>query len=597
MTQNILISFGIIILLGFTAQWLAWRIKVPSILFLLLFGIVAGPVAGYLKPDQLLGDVLIPFVSISVAIILFEGGLTLKLSEFKEIGKVVILLISAGVLITWVTTAAAAYWLLGLKLEIAVLLGAVLTVTGPTVISPLLRNIRPKKSVGNILKWESILIDPIGALLAILVFEAILIREIEPAATAILFSLLKTIGLGLLIGGSFAIILTFLMKKYWIPDFLHEAATLSTVITAFLMSDYFQEESGLLATTIMGIVLANQKLIPVKKIKDFKENLTVLMIPILFILLSSRLSLDDISLMSYASIVFLLVIIFLGRPLSVFVSTIGSKLNIREKLFLAWVAPRGIVAAAVSSVFALKLTDLELDQIEYLVPYTFLVIIGTVTIYGLSSPLLAKKLNVSQSDPQGVLMAGAQKWALHLAKELNDHGLKVIFLDTNRNNVKKAVKLGLNAYKESIIAEDIIDALDLEGIGKLLAITPNDEVNSLAVLHFSDIFDVENMYQLTPNSEEEEEKYSPKHLRGRFLFGKGINYTEINKKINEGAGIISTELTQKITVDQQMSKEKDADIPLFIIDPGKKLIPVTSGMKTTVEEGSVLISLSTEKKI
>ncbi|MFW5877933.1 MAG: cation:proton antiporter, partial [bacterium] len=446
MSDNILIGLGLIVLLGFAAQWLAWRFRVPSILLFLVLGIIAGPVLGYIKPDRMFGEILIPFISFSVAIILFEGGLTLKFSEFRNIGRVLSLLLSVGVLITWLTAMLAAHWLFGLNIRIAILLGAVLTVTGPTVIGPLLLSIRPKQRTGNILKWEGILVDPIGALLAILVFEVLLIGKVDNAAPVILLHILKTILLTTLTGGGFAALLILLIRKYWVPSFLHEFAALSFVVAAFLISNHLQEESGLLACTIMGIVLANQKYVPVKKIKDFKENLTILMIPVLFILLSARLSPGDIQILDYKALIFLLVLVFIARPLSVFISSIRSNLSLKEKMFVSWMAPRGIVAAAVSSVFALKLENDGIAQTEYLVPLTFMVIIGTVLIYGTTSPLAARLLKISQSDPQGVIIAGAQEWARQIARILKEHNFSVVILDTNRNNIREANMEGLNAY-------------------------------------------------------------------------------------------------------------------------------------------------------
>ena len=590
MSEHVIISLGFIVLLGFAAQWISWAIKLPSILFLLLFGILAGPVLGFINPDKLLGEVLIPFVSISVAVILFEGGLTLKIKEFKEIGKVVLLLITVGVLITWIATTAAAYLIFHINIEISVLLGAVLTVTGPTVIIPLLRNIRPTQTIGNILKWEGILIDPIGALLAILVFEAILIGEVQSAMTAIILSLLKTIIFGAAIGGAFAMLLTLIIKKYWVPDYLQEAAALTFVVSVFLVSNYIQEESGLLAATIMGIVFTNQKHVPIKKIKDFKENLTILMIPILFILLSARLSLSDIELISYSGILFLVVLLFLIRPLSVFISTINSKLKIKEKLFIGWMAPRGIVAAAVSSVFALKLMEINLPQIEYLVPVTFLVIIGTVIIYSLTSPQFAKLLDLSQSNPQGIVIAGAQDWALQLALVLQERDFKVVMLDTDRYNINKAKMMGLTALNESIISDKVIDKINLEGVGKLFAMTSNDEANSLGVLHFSEIFDQENLFQLHPDTHKDEQDFSPLYLRGRYLFDKGINYTMLTQRFYKGATIKSTNLTEKFGYDDFKQKYGESVIPLLLIDEDENIIPVVDE-ENSVKQGNTLIAL------
>jgi len=590
-SEYILISLGVIVLLGFGAQWISWRLRIPSILLLLLFGILAGPVLGWLDPDKLLGDVLIPFVSISVAVILFEGGLTLKIDEFKKIGKVVSMLISLGVLITWAVAALAAHWLFGLRLQLAVLLGAVLTVTGPTVIGPILRNIRPVQRVANILRWEGILIDPIGALLAILVFEAILVVGIQQTAVVIIMSILRTILFGTIVGGAFALLLTWLLSRYLIPDFLQEVATLSFVVAVFLISNLIQEESGLLSATVMGIVMANQKTVPVKKIKDFKENLTVLMIPVLFILLSARLSRSDIELMDYPGLIFLLILILIARPFSVFISTIKSDLDIRERLFISAMAPRGIVAAAVSSVFALKLAEAGVPQIEYLVPVTFMVIMGTVVIYGFAAPVLSKVLKVSRSNPRGVIIAGAQEWALEIARILREAGFSVVIVDTFRYHINKAKMMGIPAYNESIISEKLVDQLNLEGIGKLLAMTSNDEVNAMGVLHFSEIFDQENLYQLHPDTKEDEREFSPGHLRGRLLFGKDVTYSTLSRRFSEGAAVKSTRLTAEFSYKDFRARYGESMIPLFLIDQGGQLLPFTSRDEIAPRQGNTIIAL------
>lgn len=598
MSEYVLIALGAIVGLGFGAQWLAWQLKIPSILFLLLFGLLAGPVLGYLDPDKLFGQVLIPFVSISVAIILFEGGLTLKISEFKKIGSVVVLLISAGAIITGIVTTIAAYWLLDLNFQVAVLLGAVLTVTGPTVIGPMLRNIRPQKNVGNILKWEGILIDPIGALITILVFEVILIGEVQEAAVAVLFSFTKTVLAGMIMGGLFAFSFAFVVKKYWIPDYLAGTASLAFVVILFVVSNFIQEESGLLACTIMGIVLANQKYASVKRIRDFKENLTLLIIPVLFILLSARLTVADIELLfTPAGVFFLLLLIFIGRPLAVWAATLKSGLKMNEKLFVSSVAPRGIVAAAVSSVFALKLEEFTIPQTEYLVPVTFFVIIGTVIIYGFTSPLVAKWLKISQSDPQGVLIAGGQEWALQIAEVLQEKKFNVIVVDTNRQHINNAKMRGLTAYNESVIGDKIIDDVNLEGIGKLLALTSNDEVNALSVLHFAEIFDKSNLYQLVPNNEKDEITFSPEHLRGRFLFGKGIHFNFLSKKFAEGAVVKSTNLTEEFTFEDFRMEHGSEVIPLFVINNrNNKLIPFTVGDSVRPEVGNTIVALIIKKE-
>jgi len=352
-----IILFGLtaIILLGIGAQWLAWRFHLPSILLLLVFGFIAGPVTGLFNPDDILGDLLFPVVSLSVAIILYEGGLSLRFSELKKVGGVVLMLISVGALITWLISAAAAYYILGLDFQLSVLLGAILIVTGPTVIGPLLHQIRPKEPVGSILKWEGILIDPVGALLAVLVFEAILANEFHNTLPRILQGVAETIVIGVVIGYVASKIIIESFKRHWVPDELENGVSLMMVIVAFVISNWLHTEAGLLTVTLMGIFLINQKQISVRHIVEFKENLRVLLISSLFILLAARVELEQITQLGFSSLLFLGVLIFVTRPVMVFLSSLFSSLKWREKLFISWMAPRGIVAAAVASVFAHEL--------------------------------------------------------------------------------------------------------------------------------------------------------------------------------------------------------------------------------------------------
>ena len=269
MDEHILVGISSVIALGISAQWLAWRTKLPAILLLLVFGIIAGPVTGWINPDELLGDILSPFVSISVAIILFEGGLSLRMAEFRKIGGVVIKLMTIGLIITWSLAAIAAYYLLGLSIEIAVLFGAILIVTGPTVIIPLLRQVRPTENTGSILKWEGIVNDPIGAMMAVLVYEILLTGGFTNMDASSVLVIATTIIDGSFIGALGAGILYIMLKKHWIPEYLQNPITLMIVIASFTISNLLQHESGLLAVTIMGILLANQKLCPPSGLSPF----------------------------------------------------------------------------------------------------------------------------------------------------------------------------------------------------------------------------------------------------------------------------------------------------------------------------------------
>lgn len=585
MSEEVLIELASIVVLGIVAQWLAWRLRFPSILFFLIIGFLAGPVTGFLHPDELMGELLLPIVSISVALILFEGGLTLRLGELRDVGRVVIILIIIGAIITWIIASLAAYYVLNLDLRISILLGAILIVTGPTVIGPLLSHVRPLKRVSTILKWEGILIDPIGAILAVLVFEAIIAEEISAAGKLIFLGIAKTLVIGGIIGFGMAKLLVFLLKEFLIPDILQESVAFVMVIAAFVLSNIFQSESGLLAVTLMGLFMDNQKHVSIKHIIEFKENLRVIIISSIFILLAARLQLSDFENFDLAIFVFVGVLIFVARPVSVFISTLGSNLNWRERTFISWMAPRGIVAAAVSSVFAFKLSLTGIEGSEILVPVTFFVIVVTVMVYGLTASPMAKFLKVAQAKPQGVLIVGAHQWARSIAKTLIEMEINVIMVDTNRSNISAARLEGFSAFLGSILSEHISNELNLDGIGRLMALTPNDEANSLAALHMADAFERGEMYQLTPLSEKsgKEMEYSPKHLRARFLFGEGMNYYHLNSLFQSGWILKSTRISDEFSFEEMKKYYDQQIIPFFLIDESGKLF--ISTMENLIEPG------------
>ncbi len=572
MSIYLLVGLVSILALGVAAQWLAWRLKLPAILLLLISGIIAGPVTGLLDPDQLFGDILGPIVSISVAIILFEGGLSLRISELRDIGGTVGKLISIGVIITWVLTAFFSYHLLDLGLELSILLGAILTVTGPTVIIPLLRHVRPAGKVGSILKWEGITIDPIGAMLSVLVFKLIISGGLSELGSTTLVSIGNTVFFGTTLGLLGAAVIYYLLKRHLMPDFLQNPISLAIIMVVFAASEYFQHESGLWAVTVMGMGLANQKSVLVRHIIEFKENLRVLLISALFIMLSARLEISHLTHFDLYSFGFLAALIFIVRPVSIFISTIGSSLNLKERTFLSWMAPRGIVAAAISSVFALSLTTQGYAQAELLVTYTFLVIIGTVTIYGLTSSFLAVKLKLAKPVPRGVLIIGGHNWGRLLAKKLHEYGIKVLIADSNYNHIERARRERLSTYHGNILSEYALEEVDLDGIGHLIALTSNDEVNSLATIRFADYFGRSEVYQLAPLSHaQKREKVVPEFLSGRVLFKQQLNYSELSRLINDGAEINEITLTEDFKYKQYREKWQSTAVPLFLITKNKEL--------------------------
>ncbi len=590
MPESNLLQLAGIVVLGVAAQWLAWRVGLPSILLLLTVGLLAGPVSGWLQPDALFGEMLSPFVSLSVALILFEGGLTLKLNELPKIGGVVRNLVTLGAVITWLVGAAAAHFILGLSLSLSVLLAAILVVTGPTVIGPMLRHIRPIGVVGPALRWEGIVIDPIGALLTVLIFEVLVIGEAKEASLHIVGAVLKTVfvggGLGLLAAG----LMILLLKRYWVADHLQSALAVMLVMASFAVSDAVQHESGLLAVTVMGFVLANQKKVEVEQIVEFKENLQVLLLSILFIVLSARLDPDILSNFGVREVGFVLALIFIARPLAVFVSTMGKTLSFGQRVFLSWMAPRGIVAAAVASVFAIRLEQRGMAGAEVLVPITFLTIITTVAVYGLTAPILARRLGVAEANPQGVLFVGAQAWVREMAVVLQREGFRVLLVDANRNNIREARMAGLPTFHGSILAEHVLDKIELGGLGKLIAATPNDWINILTVRRFARIFGKANCYQvMAPQGDDKDGKH--RYLRGRSLWAQDVTHAGMASRVATTHCVKATNISEQFSYQDYGEKYGTDAIALFVIHEGIRLEPVTTDDPITAQPDSVLIGL------
>ena len=590
MQEDALIGIAIIIVLGISAQWVAWRYHLPAILLLLVFGILIGPVSGVLEPDQIFGDLLFPIVSVSVAIILFEGGLSLRVSELPAIGKTVRNLVTVGALITWLLTSVVAYFLIGFPPALSLLFGAILVVTGPTVIIPLLRQVRPTGNVGNILKWEGIVIDPVGAILAVLVFEATVIEGSGLITAVALAGVLKATLVGTVLGLGAAGLMIVLLRYHLVPDFLQNAVSLMVVVAVFVASNHLQPESGLLTVTLMGIALANQKIVSLREIVEFKETLRVLLISSLFIVLSARTEFSALEQFNYMTLALLLLSLLLIRPIVVFVSSIGSELSVRERLFLSLVAPRGIVAAAISSLFSFELVRRGNPEAELLVPLTFFVIMGTVTFYGVGAPLVARWLGVAQPDAQGVLIIGAHSWAQRLGLFLKELGIKVMLVDTNWVNVLEARRNKLPTYHGNLLQEHGWEDIDLSGIGRLFSLTSNNEVNTLTCLHFSDFFGRRRVYQLSP---EQVGAISgggkgPSRFDSRVLFSEKLTYTELEKRLSGGWDFETIELTKDKDLAEIEEEHDENLIPLFGVTKAGQLLVFTVDKSPQIPQGATI---------
>ena len=604
MSGEILIHIVLVIGLAVGAQWLAWRIRVPSILLLLVLGFVAGPVTKILPPEHLQGDWLFAFVSLAIGIILFEGGLNLKLSELRGVGRVVLNLVTIGVVITGVLAAVAAHYVLGMPWEIAAVLGAILTVTGPTVVLPLLRHVRPNGRVNAIAKWEGITIDPVGAIFAVLVLEAVIVMNehgpgeggggmvatILPSLEALLA--IGAISVGVSVLG--AMLMIFLLRRHLVPDYLQSPLALTVVILVFALSNELHEESGLFSVTIMGVFLANQQYVTVRSITKFKEDLQVLLIGCLFILLSARLDLEALNYFDARAFIFLGILILLIRPIAVVFSSLRTGLNWKEQGFIAWLAPRGIVAAAVASLFSVRIAEVYgSDLAGPLVPIVYMVIIGTVTVYGLTLQPLARVLKMADSNPQGILFLGASTWVQSIAKTIQEQGMAVLLLDVNENNIQRAHGHGLPAVAADALGEQVFDELDLSGIKRFIAATSNDETNSLAALRFKEVFEGGEVYQpVAPTARTETSQLRvPTYLRGRPLFGAAHTAHDLERRYEAGGVVQTFGITELGTYEALKAKYQNDLILLFIVRGSNLLVHAEENALTPQLGDMVIVML------
>lgn len=624
-----MLELASIIILGIFAQWIAWKFKIPAILPLILIGLAVGPLSTFYSEDGqqwiqpiwntekgfFPGESLFYFVSLAIGIILFEGGLTLKMGEIKKVGGVIGKLISLGSIVTFFGAGAAAHYFFGLDWQISFLFAGLIIVTGPTVITPILRNIPLRKDISAVLKWEGILIDPIGALVAVLVFGFISVNvppaivdagagAIDGAAAAedhgvggsytkhalIEFGKIIVIGFAFGLAGGFAMYQA--VKRKVIPHYLLNVASLSMVLLIFVLSDLFAHESGLLAVVVMGMYLGNGDLPNLKELLYFKESLSVLLISILFILLAANISVDDLLLIyNWKTAVLFAVIIFIVRPVGVFLSTIGSDLKVNEKLFISWVGPRGIVAAGIASLFGTKLVELGVPGAEYITPLVFGVVLVTVLLNATTARLVASLLGVFLKKSEGIMIIGGSRVSRLIASYLQKNNRHVVLVDSNRTNIEKAKELGIDAINANIYNDDLSDNIELSDVGYLLAMTGNDEINRQAMTRFGERFGENGTFRLMTSEEllknedyNEDEVFSNTH--------DYIRFTEVAREYPSIQEIAVTDNKMFTSILEMIRENKDA-IPLFLKNPQGQieLLDTLKQGEITIEDGCIIAYL------
>ena len=606
-------ELGGIVILGILGQWIAWKTRVPAILPLILTGLGVGPLAEYLTGSKIITPILNPetgvglfpassffyFVSMAIGIILFEGGLTLKRSEVKKSGATIVKLITIGSIITFLGGAVATYLVVGLNWDISLLFAALIIVTGPTVIAPILRNVPLNRNVSTVLKWEGILIDPIGALVAVLMFEFIVVSSGAghggQAFTSIAVSeFFKILVVGTILGFGGAYSLKYLLKNHLVPHYLINVFTLALVLFVFDLSDLLAHESGLLTVVVMGMVVGNIGIPYLKDILHFKESLTVLLISILFITLSANISVADLQLLNENTLLLFLIVLLILRPLSVFVSTHGGFLAFREKLYISLIGPRGIVAAGIASVFGLRLTELGIEGANMLTPLVFLIVLGTVLFTALTARFSAKRLKVILGESNGIAIIGANLGGRLIAKYLQEKGEHVVLIDTSETNVNSALAEGLVVIKDSVENENLADQFELLDMGYLLALTLNNRINLLACQNFGDTLGEHGTYRLISSDEmKDDNELAPVDT----LFDITVDYVNFSEVARDYPEIreIPYENQETLQTLLQRCRNSEKRLPLFIHRNNGKFVLIPANREGfEVKDGETLVYMGKE---
>lgn len=599
-----MLELAAIIVFGIFAQWIAWKLKIPAIFPLILLGLILGPLSTlvldkqWINPENIFaGKTMYYFVSLSVGVILFEGGLTLKFKEVRKLAGVVRNLLIFGAIIMLIGGALTAHYFLGMDYRVGLLFGSLIIVTGPTVIAPILQSVKPKKNISTILKWEGIVIDPIGALVAVLVYELLFVSTMGVGGdhslglTQVAF---KTFFLTVCVGSFFGLFsgwaLHTLLRKDLIPHFLINVLSLGFVIFAFAVADVLQPESGLLSVTVMGILMANIKTPNLDKILDFKESLTVILISVLFIILSAKIQMEQLISLDFNTIYVFLIIVFVLRPIVVWLSSIGSDLNWKEKVFISWVGPKGIVAAAVASLFSLYLTSDKInlpdslkEDVDMLVPLTFMIILGTVTLNGLSAKFLARILGVIKKDRNGVVFVGANEGSIAIAKYLNQNNITTTLIDLSKENIRQAKAQGLYVEQRNILSEEE-DVLEIEDTGHLLALTSSNDVNIFACRKLKNTLGESGVYRLITINEIKFDALSkPKNV----LFSSDTDYIKLIKLVRVNPKLEEIKIQSQAHFDEIITSDQNNFIPVLVRNDSKIQF-ITVDFEYQFENGAVL---------
>ncbi|MBB4609283.1 cation:proton antiporter [Sphingomonas yabuuchiae] len=589
MEQQALV-FALIGVLGIGAQWIAWRTGWPAIALMLAAGVIAGPITGLIIPEHTFGNLLEPMISVAVALILFEGGLSLNFRELRKTEGAVTRLMMIGIPLGWVLGSLACYYVAGLVWPVAILFAGILVVTGPTVVIPLLRQSNIAARPRAILKWEAIVNDPFGALCAVITYEYL--RRVDEGGTlaSVVIALLGAAVVSGLIGYGMARAIAWAFPRGHVPEYLKAPVLLVAVIGTFVLSNLIQQETGLLAVTVMGIAIANMRLDSLRDIHPFKENVTVLLISGVFVLLSASLDFEVLRLFEWRFAAFLFALLFLVRPATVLIALAFSKLPWNERLLIAWIAPRGVVAVAVSGLFALRLDQLGYGNGNILVTLSFAVVVATIIAHGFSIRHVARWLKVTGATQKGLLVVGSTPWSISLARQIQSLGLPVMIVDTSWQRLSAARQAGIETYHGEILAETTEERLDLTQFQVLVATTENEAYNALVCSEFAHDIGRDSVYQLGGSGDHEDHRRLPEALRGRAMFTAGHGVEDILRREAAGWTFRKTRISEQFKFDHARSILPDEADMLLVLRKDGLIRFFTHAARPAPQNGDIVIS-------
>jgi NhaP-type Na+/H+ or K+/H+ antiporter len=588
----------LVLVVGVAAQWLAWRIRLPAIVFLLAIGLLVGPLTGLVDPGALFGDLLDPVVALFVAVILFEGGLSLRRHEIGKSAVGVRRLVYLGAPLNLLFGAAAAHWIADLSWPVAIVFGAITVVTGPTVIIPLLRQAGLNKRTASYLKWEGIINDPIGALAAVLAFQYFVLVGTGSGAASVGSGIGTSLVVGLVIGGFTGWLIGHAFREGLVPEYLKAPTMLAVVLMVYAVSNQLQHESGLLSVTLMGVVVGNMRLPSIEEMRRFKEYLTILLVSAVFILLTANLDPEILARLGWRDFLLIVAVMVVVRPAAVLIATHGAGMELRERLLVGWVAPRGVVAAATAGVFGPRMVEAGYPEAALLLPLIFTLIIVTVLLHGLSLGPLARKLDLAAPPGRGLLIVGATPWSIEFARLLKQQDVDVLLADRSWHSLKPARLAGIPVYYGEILSEQAEQSLETAPVVTLLAATDNDAYNALVCNAFAAEIGRNRVFQLPmAESEEQDPKGLTHTIHGRIAFHPEEAYWE-NLWTRHAVGwrLQKTKVTDSYTVDDMLADRPESAFTVAVIRANGVLALKPAQDTLSPDSGDTVIYFSPPKR-